>query len=155
MASPARMSGFTTALNYNSTFGGGYTPLSSMMKITSPKAKVATVKTNDLGTLGTATGLGAVNTYQRGLADCGQLDAVAFFTQSQYATLLSFFEAGTELYWQIVLPKVGGQGTGANIIWPGFVMELGIDEINTDDENLVMLPFSIKVNDYPSYTAGA
>ena len=45
MASPARMSGFTTALNYNSTFGGGYTPLSSMMKITSPKAKVATVKT--------------------------------------------------------------------------------------------------------------
>jgi hypothetical protein len=159
MASPLRLKGYNSALEYSSSYSGGAlvapTPLSALAKIKLPSAKRAIVNTYDLATTSTITSTPQVKTSQPGWFDTDKIDVVAYFTQAQFTALLNLFEAGTEYYWQCTLAVASGQMTPANLQFPGYISEIGIDELNTDDDNLVMVPFSIKINDIATFTGGS
>ena len=161
MASPLRLKGYNTVLDYAATnvgIGGqnSATPLTSLTKIKFPNAKRSITNTFDIDTVGAVTGQTQVKTSQPGWIDCDKIDVTAYFTQAQYSALLTLFNNGTEYYWLATLPLAAGQvSLGAQLYWPGYVSEISVDEINTDDDNLIMVPFSIKVNDVVEFASGS
>ncbi len=149
MATPARMKGYGATLAYSTTVGGAYTTLTGLKNFTPPAPKGARVKNHDLNA---AT---QVVTSQRGWIDPGEMPLTLYFDRAQYNTILGFLSTGVEYFWKVTFPMIGGESTASKLTAPGYVAEVKLDEISIDDENLVMLPIVVQLNDVPTFTPGS
>jgi hypothetical protein len=139
----------TTKLQYDADGTPPFTDLTDITSVHPPNPKRGDSKNTHLASTS------RTHTYQPSWIEPGECGFVGYFTQTQFNTLLGFFNTGTEYYWRVLLPLIDAQATNAYIAFNGYVNEIGLDEIKTDSDDLIMCPFKIKVSGLPTFSAGS
>jgi hypothetical protein len=86
----------------------------------------------------------AIKEYIPGWRELGELPFELLFTDDIFTDILALYNDNDAYYWKIIFPLVGAEVTGAQIITVGYLKAVGISELNTED-NGVMIPCSIKL----------
>lgn len=157
MTTPNRMIGAGATLAYATTKGGSYTALTGLKNFTPPAPKRAVIKNQDLSTVSAVSGATStpIITTQAGRAEPGDLPLTLYFDKAQYATVMGFLYTGTEYWWKASCPTISGESTPTYVKVPGWVKEVKIDEISIEDDNIVLVPIVLQLNDFPEITQGA
>ena len=142
---------FGTVLAY-STNDSSYTDLTDLARVKWPKFESEDAE---------ITHLSSPNQTKEYLADGGWkdtdlLEVEAYFTETQFNTLLGKVNTQVEEYWRMTMPTISGQTTGPRVKLQGYVKSHEIPEISFDSSAPIMCAFTIKRSTaLPTFTAGA
>lgn len=148
------MAGAQAVFSY-STDGSAYTALATLKEIKPSTAKKSAPKVSCL-----ASPLGGSTPYHEfsplGWVDPGEFEAEAFFTKAGYSAWLTLLQGNALVDIKLTFNKLASESvSGSTFVSAAAVTEQGLSPLNTDDDNIVMMPVKVKLSSTPTFTSGS
>jgi len=134
--------GYGTSILYDADGVAPFTAITDSTKIKIPKMSRAKSDSTHLESPNMA------KEYLSG-ANAGWIDTddcvfEAYFTDTQFNTLLSFLVAGTEYFWRVNLPLISGQTNNPYVAMKGYVNSVEFIEIDKDSDDPIKVNFTVQ-----------